>query len=58
MLRRSDFFYSVRVIFGKLNFSPKTMSGENKKTTLKRKFISLEIKIQILDRLSKGEKLI
>nr|XP_031850389.1 tigger transposable element-derived protein 1-like [Nomia melanderi] len=32
------------------------MSDKDKKTTFKRKFISLEVKIQILDRLLKGEK--
>ncbi|XP_017891414.1 tigger transposable element-derived protein 1-like [Ceratina calcarata] len=32
------------------------MSEKDKKTTFKRKFISLEVKIQILDRLLKGEK--
>ena len=32
------------------------MSDENRKSTLKRKFISLEEKIKILDRLVKGEK--
>ena len=32
------------------------MSDKNKKTKLKRKFISLDVKIQILDRIMKGEK--
>lgn len=32
------------------------MSDKNKTTTFKRKFISLDVKIQILDRLIKGEK--
>ncbi|XP_066255898.1 tigger transposable element-derived protein 1-like [Euwallacea similis] len=32
------------------------MSDKDKKTTFKRKFISLEVKIQMLDRLLKGEK--
>ena len=32
------------------------MSDKNKKTKLKRKFIFLDVKIQILDRIMKGEK--
>ena len=32
------------------------MSDKNKKTKLKRKFISLDVKIQILDCIMKGEK--
>lgn len=48
----SSFFV---VIFEKLHFSSK-LCFETKKTIFKRKLISLEIEIQIFDRLLKEEK--